>query len=485
MDCPFLAKIEDAKVSGKINDYMAEKLKKASEFGMTEQLLNDALEDAMDASSMGIDNDKDYGIRFYIVNLSDGILNDTFSKTIEPDRKEDLCRYALQVAKDEDFACDNLTDYRVLIHKWLCDKHDKKAYPNIQGKFEHELVYDTDKWTAAAREIYTLWKQKKLGKAVAINMITSEWDSDELFKFLNWLRYYESGNAEKYNVKTALKKEAIDFTDLNLPQHMLDPATRSNQRPPTVNERVQQKTQQEEKIEQATMYKKQMKSRLRALWRLLDKYNDLLPASSVSDVMDELYRLDKSISMLNVYASMQDRTILAANRMSKFGFERGAEFLKKVAEEPPEAMPEDPAPEAGSNQEVVRSIPEPVTSPNPEVANPEALVNVQTIISRLEGVGKKLKSRDTIRELASIDILLNELGMSSYFPEITDAQSKLIEAYGYASNKIESIAAKLRGSGTTGAKKPAQAPEAPKQQLDANELRSKPVGNVEKQLPTG
>ena len=51
-----------------------------------------------------------------------------------------------------------------------------------------------------------------------------------------------------------------------------------------------------------------------------------------------------------------------------------------------------------------------------------------------------------IRELATIDILLNELGLASYFTELTDAQSHLIEAFGYASNKVESAISKLRGT---------------------------------------
>ena len=85
--------------------------------------------------------------------------------------------------------------------------------------------------------------------------------------------------------------------------------------------------------------------------------------------------------------------------------------------------------------------------------------------------------------------------MASYFPELTDAQSKMIEAFGYASNKVEAIVAKLRGSGTTGKlqatptpkpQAPApvqQAPKAPTKPLDTGELMEKPVGEVQKELP--
>jgi len=78
---------------------------------------------------------------------------------------------------------------------------------------------------------------------------------------------------------------------------------------------------------------------------------------------------------------------------------------------------------------------------------------------------------------------------------LTDAQSKLIEAFGYASNKIENIIAKLRGSGTSKSKEetaplppplPATAPVATApvaKPIDTGGLLDKPVGKVEKELP--
>jgi len=228
-----------------------------------------------------------------------------------------------------------------------------------------------------------------------------------------------------------------------------------------------------------------MKSRMMSMRRLLDKYNDILPHQSVEQVQDEMYTLDKSLSKLNIYSSVQDRIIRAAHKMKNVGWPEGAEILYKIADEPP-----IPAPET----EVIESLPEPVSSAPDLPQGSESLIDVQTIITRLEGVSKKLKSRDTIRELASIDILLNELGMASFFPELTDAQSKLIESYGYSSNKVESIVAKLRGTGTTRsmergpeapAKGPLQTPPALPQNIDKRPLQEQPVAPVQKELPTG
>ena len=71
----------------------------------------------------------------------------------------------------------------------------------------------------------------------------------------------------------------------------------------------------------------------------------------------------------------------------------------------------------------------------------------------------------------------------------------MIEAFGYASNKVENIVAKLRGSGTSKPKPEPMAPAAPvpkpaappapaAKPIDTGELMAKPVGEVKKQLPT-
>ena len=166
----------------------------------------------------------------------------------------------------------------------------------------------------------------------------------------------------------------------------------------------------------------------------------------------------------------------------------GAEFLLKAAQEPDEVMQALPAP----------------TSPHPDLPQGSPVqINTTTVINRLEGLSKILKSRDLVRELASIDILLNEMGIASYFPELTDAQAKLIESFGYASNKIESIIAKMRGGGQTKPKQPGmpgapqtpqpmkpmkpqrpqRAPGPPQTAIDTRELMDRPVGEVKEKLP--
>ena len=458
---------------------------------MTDYLVDHALCDAEEASKAGIDSDNSYNLRFFVMNIADDMLDDTFGTMVGPEEKEHLCHYILN-NKDDRYKLNNLTDFRFLMHKWMCDKHSKKAYPNTFGKDNKETVYDRYKWVTTIKAVYSLLKEKGISKDAAIEIATVDWTTDERFKFTNWLKYYESGITEKYNVKTAkIKKDAfdpVDLDELGLPAHMLDPETRSNNvnnRPQSSYKLRKEKNKREDDLQRAKHFKIKMKSRLRSLRKLLDRYNDILPHQSIENIQDEMYTLDKSVSKLNIYSSLEDCTIRSANRIRKMGFDEGADLLCKFAKDPLAAT--DPINDTGA---VVESLP-PAESPQPSTPN----VDLSMVIQRLEGLTKLLKSRDLIRDMASVDILLNELGLASYFPELGDSQSKLIEAYSYASNRVESIVSKLRGTGKSISKpaKPAETAELPEpaqkpiqnQKIDKRELESKPVGPMKKELPPG
>lgn len=465
---------------GQINSYMAERLLKAMEYGMTDDLVEEAVDDAQYASDLGVTSDDDYNLYFFTKTCVPDMLIDTFGLNPKECDQKDLCAFILDHSKDESYDLKNLVDHRLLIHKWLCDKMDKRAYPNIGGKDERMPERDLDKWVSTLKDIYASVHKKKMGRNDAFNYFTADWDADERNQFYNWMQYYESDTPEKYNVKNAstkLVKEAL------IPQSWMSPQDRQNAGPEMSTYQQPAKTDREVKMEQAMQFKRQMKSRLRSLRRLVDRYNEALPHQELTAIYKEMNDLELSIARLNAYASIQDVIIRSANRIRKMGFKEGADFLITAAEE------------GVKDEDITDVLPAP-TSDQPNLqpgSRPQ--VHINTIINRLEGTSKILKSRDMIRELASIDILLNELGIASHFPELTDAQAKLIESFGYASNKIESIVAKLRGSGTArpspvqqqatpAPAAAAPAPVAPKpEKVDTEALHTKPMGKVQKELP--
>jgi len=476
MDNKYAQKIINAYREGTINKYMANKLMGVADSGITDDLCDDLISDAQLASSAGIHSDEEYGSYFYAGALADGILKDTFGMSVSPKEKNDLCRFITSHKNNDNYDLSNLTDYRILTHKWLCDRIDKRAHPNTQGMDVRQTQFDINKWIDTLKGVYaSLHKNKKLTKDSAVNMHTSEWDSDEVFKFKNWMRYYEEGTPEKYNVKNArldITKEAYD----TMPIPSAWQRDRSNADAQISTYMPEKQTRKDKDIEMAKALKIRMRSRLRSFRRLLDRYCDVLSGGDFDSIQDELYALDKSVNKLNAYASVEDCIIRSANKIKKLGFPEGAEILYKVAQEP----------------DVLQSLPA-GESPVPDLPmGTKPQINTTMVINRLEGLSKVLKSRDTIRELASIDILLNEMGIASYFPELTDAQAKLIESFGYASNKIEAIIAKMRGSGTSKPapqKPPAQLPGATKspipkpKPLETGEMMAKPVGEVKQTLP--
>lgn len=492
--------------NGRLNEYMKDRLLHINDSGMSDSLSEELIQDAQDASDLGVNSDKDYNVYFFIGHLTDDVLDDTFGTKLDSLKRKDLAQYLFDNRNSQDYKLNDLVDFRLLIHKWLCDRLSKKAYPNTLGKMNREPISNIDKWISTLKSIYGAIHMKNISRSDAINYFTADWDKDEKQKFINWLRYYEDGTMEKYNVKNAkLTKEADLGTTLpSFPSSWARPEDRADTTPhmstfkpqrtqkEIEDERVAREKEREAKEKAKTQaeligLKTKMRSRLYSLKRLVDRYNNILPKQDIEHILEEMHSLDKKLSKLEVLASVQDCIIRSANRIRKFGFEEGAEILEKTAAEP------------AVGKDVVQSIPTAISDQPNLPASQTATFNIKTIIDRLEGLSKTLKSRDMIRELASIDILLNELGLASYFPELTDAQSKLIESYGYASNKVESIIAKLRGSGTSKpqppkaeppkvapptAKPPAAPPvQPPAEPMNTGELMEKPVGEVQRELP--
>lgn len=453
MSDQYIKRALDAFRDGKINKPIAERLVAASAFGMTDELFNLALEDAESASEMNLEDENHLGLRVFLFNIVGDILKDTFGVNIDKNEKTGLIAYLI----DNIAEIDNLTDLRIFIYSWFSKKKDlhKEAYIDMGWQENPIPTYDRVKWINAARDIQKA--HNKSGESIDLlaKAVTSDWDSDEARRFKDWLDFYRGGNAGLYKVKNANYKTA----DLNFPAQF-DTENRSNQYIGNPFESVQ--SAKLERRERAQSIKSKMNSRIRSIKRLLEQYNGLLPHQDIEKIQEELFALEKSVMRLNVQANIKNCIVRTASKIERLGFGSGANELRSLAGEPA-----------------------PI-----EVANNK--VDVNLIIDSLEKISQELKERDMIRRLASVDILLNKLGMASYFPELTDAQSKLIEAFGYSSNKVESIVAKLRGGGSV--KKPLSdvklqspppiQPKQPKQEkIDMDVLQEQPIGNIQKTQP--
>ena len=75
-----------------------------------------------------------------------------------------------------------------------------------------------------------------------------------------------------------------------------------------------------------------------------------------------------------------------------------------------------------------------------------ASVTIEDIVAELEDIAKDYKTRDMPRRLSIVDMMLNGKGISSYFPQLSEAQNKALEANNYISTRIDDIVSKLQGS---------------------------------------
>lgn len=72
-------------------------------------------------------------------------------------------------------------------------------------------------------------------------------------------------------------------------------------------------------------------------------------------------------------------------------------------------------------------------------------VKVSDIIARLEGVANMYKNREIPRQLTIIDLMMDAVGIASFFPSMAEATKSSLESNQYCQTRIEDILAKLRG----------------------------------------
>jgi hypothetical protein len=101
---------------------------------------------------------------------------------------------------------------------------------------------------------------------------------------------------------------------------------------------------------------------------------------------------------------------------------------------PPNEMSGEPTEEQGKvdrSKEVLNRVMSDKALPG-EYEQLAGEVDLNMAATKLEEVAARLSDRRTIRLLAEFDIMLDKLGLAAMFPELSEAQSKLIDAYSYA-----------------------------------------------------
>lgn len=80
-----------------------------------------------------------------------------------------------------------------------------------------------------------------------------------------------------------------------------------------------------------------------------------------------------------------------------------------------------------------------------------ANITVADVVAKLEDLAKIFKTREVPRQLGIVDMMLDSLGLASYFPSLSEATNKALESNNYISTRVEDILSKLRGAMGTNA----------------------------------
>lgn len=111
----------------------------------------------------------------------------------------------------------------------------------------------------------------------------------------------------------------------------------------------------------------------------------------------------------------------------------------------PQLQPEAAAQEAGlevSEDEIKESA---GTQVDDVIDSALQNITIKDVIDNLEMLASFYKKREMSRQLSFVDIMMDRLGIGSFFPEMGEAMSKGLEANQYIGTRIETVLSRLRG----------------------------------------
>jgi hypothetical protein len=153
-------------------------------------------------------------------------------------------------------------------------------------------------------------------------------------------------------------------------------------------------------------------------------------------------------------------------------------------EEPLEVTEEDVKPSGNKSAPTVSDF-------DSKVSQVFSDISVADVVTKLEDLAKVFKTREIPRQLGIIDMMLDSLGLASYFPSLSEATNKALESNNYISTRVEDILSKLRGSMGTNEidLKGSNNPEKPevagiKQKLQSDEDKEKSRKQMRKDQET-
>lgn len=162
-------------------------------------------------------------------------------------------------------------------------------------------------------------------------------------------------------------------------------------------------------------------------------YTDL---NEDNDQADDLEVFDQSISASSFFDD---------NLLVSLAQEAPASNLNSPSNKPAEEIPLE------VNEEDLKSTPQEMTNDlasefDKKVDQVFSNITVADIVAKLEDLAKIFKTREVPRQLSIVDMMLDSLGLASFFPELSEATKSSLDSNNYISSRVEDTLSKLRGA---------------------------------------
>lgn len=396
---------------------------------MDEAMFKDATDEAVVASDFGVKSREDFHVFHYMEHYADDIAEEIIGQKLSPMQIMSLKRYMYSLKDKVDFS--NLVTFRAAVLSWIKKNHTamKMAYPNRMGPPEKMKAQNQAEWDSLAAEVHSLIRRGK-SEQEALFTVASNLHPYEKFDFMAWYKF-RFGIGKLYNVQNVINEESEGTMKTKKIKNALFQETESKYFLPEYKVPEPEKPQpnaadlmaEKEKQENFNTARGKLIARTFAIDKLLEKYRDVFSVEEAEALEEALYNLKRKIRVLTRAATAEDAFIKTANIFRNNNFVLGAHFLMESLEEV-----------FGKQSKLQKTAAE------------IDYAELQGVLNDLYNISNYLKRRDVVRQLAQIDLKLHNMMISSFFPEISEAQSKLIDSMGYASNKLEDVMPKIRSA---------------------------------------
>ena len=367
----------------------------------------------------------------------------------------------------DNFKLENDNDIHYLVYKATLRNQTikKTAYPSgdVSGSSGVVNEFDLEKWGTLVHSIYDAVTKQQMSFVNALDYYSSflSKKNHEQDNFKKWVYYHKNGESKKYSSSDdMLKKNALQgglltgFYDEEF-----------SPKPPaeiqgTVDAEKNAFQNKKLKEEQYKLWREKLNSSIRRVDKLLRAGEDHVDPDSAVELSELLHAFDRESRKIRHKSTASDYASVLSNKFYKRGFSEGGDIFKKLAQDvaPPEGdvglgpkdgigeqldEPDDAPDLAGggavpgtgeddSRSPISDTLRESSTAAPGEYEELAGHISIDLAASKLEDIAARLSDRRSIRLLAELDIMLDKLGIAPMFPELAEAQSKLIDSYTYA-----------------------------------------------------